>query len=665
MSPSSRGASVRSSIATLLVWFIAFASVSILTAAAPPAQAQGTRLSLIDQTPYVAADGAFGITLRWSGIQRPDLTVSARVFGAISTEAEVGEPPVTDTLNRYPGPEERFALATVADADGTFFFEIPIRSFEAADERVFIRDPGVYPVVIEVRDADGPVTSVQTHLIRLPTETAEIPSLLPTSVVINVSVADGIGLGEIVPLLERHPSLPVAVVLEEGVIPQLESDPELNRRFVEALGGRTASAVPVLNLDPSSIAEIGGDAFYETTLIETNRRLGDLGVSVDTTVLPVDATLTAAGAAMLDRLGIDIVINLDSSRDPGGAVEVGQGLRVLTIDEGRTSQLLPGPQAAQRANDLLASLAVRQQLDRSPIVLGGPELRSLDGSRGDTLALELILSALDQPGLIEAVDVATATGSGSAVPLRLVERPIQDLRPVQEQVEILVADLETYRAFYGNAGVEPDRLESGLLASLSPGLNPEERSRELTRLQSVLDDELDVISLPDGQSITITARTASVPIAIVNESLGPRTVMLRFVSDRIDVAEDGTELLLPPGRTNVDVELQTQALGQSPLRVEIMTPDGARVLSTTQYGVRSTAIPGLGYVLSLTALAFLIAWWLVSISKSRTMSSHPSAQGSTEGARVAGETGPLESDDPIVAEATDELTARRAQRKSS
>ncbi len=652
----------------MFVLTVLVAPSSMVATGVAPVAAQGGRLALVDQTPYVAADGAFGITLRWTGEQRTDLTVSARVFGAISAESDVGQPPSTDTLRRYPGPEERFALSTVADPSGEFFFEIPIRSFEAADDRVFITDPGVYPVVVEVRDADGPVTSVQTHLIRLPTETAEIPSLLRTNVVINVSVADGINLAEIIPLLERHPSLPLTVVLEPGVIRQLESDPELNAAFVTALGERPASAVPVLNLDPSSLAEIGGEALYEQTLVETNDRLATLGIRTDPTVLPVAATLTADGAAMLDRLGIDIVINLDSSREPGGAIEVGQGLRVLTIDEGRTAQLRSGPLAAQRANELLASLAVRQQLDGSPIVLGGPELRSLDGSSGDTLALELVLSALDQPGLIEAVDVNIATGSGSAVPLRLAERPLQDLRPVQDDVNNFLADMVTYREFSGEQGIATERLSQGLLASLSSNLNPDERARELARLQATLDSELDVISMPSDQSITITAQNAAVPVAIDNESLGERTVLLRFTSDRINVAQHETTVTLEPGRTNLEIDLETRTLGQSPLQIEVLTPDGSRSLSSTRYGVRSTAIPGLGYLLSITALLFLVAWWIVSISRSRS-EANAAAIAATVSAESAADDSTTETDTETAGTdtdtETDDLTGRRSQRQSS
>lgn len=578
------------------------------------AEAQAAELQLLSQTPYVAADGSFSVSLAWDGPVGPDTTISARIYGAVPDEAGVAAPVSGDVLSRYPNPNQPLQLRAITDQSGVVNFEIPIRSFTAADSRVLLDVPGVYPVVIEIREPDGVASEIRTHLIRLPTETAEIVSL-PTNVVINVSSADGLELNEVTPILERYPSMPVLVVLEEGVIPQLETDDELKLAFETALAGRPLTAIPDFDLDPSALAEIDQPELYAAALSSTRQRLVDLGLNVNESVLPLDSNLTATGARMLTELGIEIVMEYSLVSTEGGSVEVGEGLRVLTIDQRRTLQLRQSDDnnGVLRAHELLAELAVRQRSDRSPVVIGGDELRSVDLN-----ALDVLLNALEQPGLVEAVDVNTATGSGSATPLRLVERPAQDLVVIEDDLNGLLADLETYRTFYVSGGVSPDQFDQSIVASLARALNQDERVREIGRLRQLLTDQIGSVSLVDGQSITLAANTASIPITVSNEGAGTRQVMLRFQSDRIDVTAGSTQLVeLGQGQTTFDVEVETRSLGLSPLNIEVWTADGRTQLSATQYRVRSTAIPGLGFLLSGTALGFLIIWWALSIRKGR------------------------------------------------
>lgn len=579
-----------------------------------PAEAQATGLRLVSQTPYVAADGTFTVQLAWDGAIGPETTVSAKIYGAILDEAAIEAPISGDVLNRFPSPDQPFLLRSAFEANGSFAFDIPIRSFTANDDRVLLNDPGVYPVEIEIREVDGPVSTIRTHLIRLPTETAEIVSL-PTNLVINVSSADGLELSEVIPILERHPSMPVLVVLEEGVIPQLETDDELKEAFRSALADRPLTAVPDFDLDPSALAEIEQPEIYAAALTSTRKRLDDLGLNVNESVLPLNANLTGTGARMLSDLGIEIVMEYSLPSTTGGSVQVGEGLRVLTIDQRRTLQLRTSDDndGVRRAHELLASLAVRQSSDRSPIVIGGDELRSVDLN-----ALDVLLNALEQPGLVEAVDVNTATGSGSAIPLRLVERPAQDLLVIEDELNGLLSDMETYRSFYVAGGVSPDQFDQGVVASLARALNQDERAREIGRLRDLLTDQFGVITLLDGQSITLAANTASIPIALNNDGAGTRKVMLRFQSDRIEITDGASQIVeISQGQSTVDINVETNSLGLSPLSIEIWTADGRTQLSATQYRVRSTAIPGLGFLLSGTALGFLIIWWIMSINRAR------------------------------------------------
>ncbi len=112
------------------------------------------------------------------------------------------------------------------------------------------------------------------------------------------------------------------------------------------------------------------------------------------------------------------------------------------------------------------------------------------------------------------------------------------------------------------------------------------------------------------------------PLTIRNGSNGPRSVRLEFRGDRVAVAQDGDIVTVPPGETTLELDARARALGVSTLEVTALTPDRAMVLSSTRYQIRSTAIPGLGWAISGSALLFLLLWWFRTSRTSTPRSPH-------------------------------------------
>ncbi|MBT8239835.1 MAG: hypothetical protein KJN63_01245, partial [Acidimicrobiia bacterium] len=77
----------------------------------------------------------------------------------------------------------------------------------------------------------------------------------------------------------------------------------------------------------------------------------------------------------------------------------------------------------------------------------------------------------------------------------------------------------------------------------------------------------------------------------------------------VEIEQDGQVLTVPPGETIFELTARARALGVSTLEVRATTPDQSRVLATSRYQIRSTAVPGLGWAISGAALAFLLLWW--------------------------------------------------------
>ncbi len=575
-----------------------------------------TVLEVIDQSTFVAADGAFQLDLSIGPDGRPlglrsDYEVAVTVYGLLDEEAEVDEP-LSQPLNRArPVPLDTLP----SDGPGRFRVEIPVRSGSSFDEldRVLLPNPGVYPVSVELRSADGPVAATRTHLVRLPQVTSEDGSSdqsVPVAVVLNVSPAEGLTLQDVEKLLIDHPGIPMTVVLQEGVENQLRTDPDLAAGFAAALAGRPVLAVPAIDLDPSALAEIDQGRLYSSATRQARSGLEGLGLTVADDLTLLDAPLTESGMAVVTGLGLRSVLDTNQRFATSGRLRHdGNRLQVIRIDRELSRILGGGTDGPHRANRVLAKLTLRALVDDSPVVLGGSAL-GVD----PRASIDAFLRALTQPGAPQPVLVSEVTSGPS---MRLAERAQQDLRPVADLLVAVQLKLSTYEGFFNGGGNTPQYYRQQILSSLTRQRNPEDRRLALELLDSQLDDDMSVIELHDGQPVTLAAQSAPIPIIVENNGGGPREVMLRFQSDKVVATDDERVVTIEPGVSAIDVELETRSLGLSPLEVSVWTPDGGILLASTRFEVRSTAIPGLGLLLSVAAVGLLVAWWVVDARRRR------------------------------------------------
>ncbi len=597
-------------------------------------------LEVLDQSLSVAADGVFVVDLQWTGPWVEDYFVSATVFAPLQREDEIDDAPI-EAVNRYPSATSPLRLSSVQRLTGdTFRFELPIRSFSANDDRVWLREEGVYPVTIEVRDVGGALASTRTNLIHLPGETAEIVGL-DVAVVLDVASADGIELAEAIQLLTDHPSLPMLVVLESGVLTQLAGDPDLSAAFATALGQRPVTGEPTLGLDPSALAAIGHGDLYAGELDQFWGRFDLVGLVPDRRVLALQDAITEDGAALLADQGIDVVIDLSAGDTSGSIHASAAGLDVVAVDQESTSSLRRSPNAVLQAHELVARLTVRRASSAIPVVIGGPEVRLVS-----LQALDVLFDALEHPGALIPVPFHLAIEGSPGLPQGLPGSADHRLDDVATRVTEVRELLDVYDDFHVGGSPTPAQLERALLRSLSVDRNAADRAADLERVATELDAGFDVISLPPRQSINLAARNRAIPLSITNDSSGDRSVLLRFRSDRIEVAQHDTVVDIPSGSSSIEIDVVARSLGVSPLDVEVLTPDGQRVLASTRFQIRSTAVPGLGYLLSGAALVFLVAWWIVSFTRTRALESTAAAE------PEAGEATSRGSGDDHVAEDT-------------
>lgn len=574
-------------------------------------------MRITGQSAFVAPNGSFVVEIIIDGDpidtgQTDDgdgLELAVTVFDRIRSESEVEEPP-----SRAASRLEPVALADLTpNGENRYRLEIPVQASDPIDDlpRLQLTEAGVYPVAVELRSAAGVVAATRTNLIRLPPNATEESEPLRVATVLPVVPAEGITVADAQQLLATHPDLPVTVLLGSGVVSQLTDDPSLTSGFAEALGDRPLVATPDIDLDPSALAAVGQMDLYHRAMADTTEQLTELGLTPVPDIAVITEQLTGPGADALIEAGVEVVIDASSSPAPNGYVTVdGRRLHLLRYD-GPVSAVFGEPASGvSQANEALARLTVRGQSNRSPVVIGGPTL----GPR-PARGLHVFFRALAHAGAPQPVLLPDATES--SFERQPAEYPRQDLDSVSGLIEDSQGLLASYEMMYSGGGISPDDYLVRLQSALSLARNPQDRHRSLVLFADELGRELEVISLPDAQAVTMAARQGSIPLIVESRAAGPRLVMLHFRSDKVVVEQDSQLLVIEPGTSSIDVEVEALSLGASQLEVSVWTPDGARVLATNQFQVRSTAVPGLGLLISAAAVVFLIVWWYVDHRRTR------------------------------------------------
>ena len=114
--------------------------------------------------------------------------------------------------------------------------------------------------------------------------------------------------------------------------------------------------------------------------------------------------------------------------------------------------------------------------------------------------------------------------------------------------------------------------------------------------------------------VTLTSRSGVLPLTLTNATGYAVKVVLRFVSDRRLVFEQGDSypVLLTGSSRTLTFRVRAETTGRFPITVDLETPSGASTPDTiaqTVMVVRSTAYNKVALVVTIGAALFLAAWW--------------------------------------------------------
>jgi len=627
-------------------------TASLLVVAPTPSHAQsapvasGPRLTLVDQPISVAPDGSFSVVLDVT--DAPTATqIAVDIYDAVQPGEGVGAEP-------EGGSEATFGPVDLGPADGaaTRTTGFTIRLFADGQPNPDpawgweIDEPGVYPVRVRLRDADGNVLKVlMTSIIRLPEAGQQVTQT-------KAALLVGIHRGPPEDAEDRRSTDTV----DAGLLDDLEP-------VLDALGDRP-DLPATFSITPDTLARIAGDDGATADLARLRAELAP----EDRTVL--DASYVDVNAASLVSAGLDD--NLTLQRDFGRRTltdlleepAVGTWQLRSRTDQDTLAQLrtrgitrallpadalgggagvlapidLPSGAGTTRAVAVSASYALGPEPVEDPVLAAHRLLARLAstgaGPTGSPSVVVTVDPALASPASLRIVADALLLGSpflaATDVPSILDAQPAPAGAVMTTPSTPLLgaypaayrqaqSAVDSYQSMVGGRRELIDPYELTLTVSAAQDLPLDQRRDDASSVTDALQVPFSSISIPEKDTVTIGADNAKFPLPVESALDSQVKVVIELeANDRVEFPQNRIEETLEPGSTVVTIPVKTRAAGDTPIRITVRTPDDGVILAESRYTIRSTAVSGVGIVLTGGAALFLAVWWGRNWRRTRT-----------------------------------------------
>jgi hypothetical protein len=640
----------------------------------PPA----AHIRLASQTPWVAVGGEFdmGVVVT-TDAPATALELAVTVFRQVSSRSEF----LLTRQDRIRGS----ALSTTPmplsdltpDASGALTVRLPVQDpAQPADRaRIRLRDEGVYPVRVELREANGgrSLDRLTTHLIyaSAPNEggvaldfawvlPVSAPPALKPDAKRELDQASSDRLALLAQRLDAHPTVALNLQPTPETIAALaagarEADKNTLETLTRVVKGKQVVSGTYVPVQPGAFGSGGEDEFAAQL-----DRGGDLlarllGVRPDPRTWVTDERLDEAGLDRLRSQQVDRIVLPEAALAPVNLpVTLAQPFDLQTRALRRPTTVAADPELGNhfspladrpddpvlRAHALLADLAV-VYFDRPGKPRGVVALAPRNWSP-DRAFLDVVLGGLASSPIVKSTTLDTlfstvpnATRARNTTLTRpLAANPAAPALPLSA-IHAARSKLVSFASMLDADNTIDDDLEELLLASESADLRGRQRTQYLDGVDKRIGAEVAHIQVPASRTITLTARRGEIPITVQWTGDYPVRIRLQVASDKLafpnpspapgDGAGAGTggaqgntrTVDLSRRNTTERFAVQARTSGAFPLRITLAAPDGSLVLGRARFTVRSTAFSGVGIALSAGAGLILVVWWARHVHRGR------------------------------------------------
>lgn len=511
-------------------------------------------------------------------------------------------------------------------------------------------EPGVYPVRVRLRGPDGDqLDSFVTYLART-SDDAEAGSETPAdeapppatevALVARIHEAAAVDGSEAAPAIDRaidDDSLMsierfLATITDRTEIPVTFSiTPDTARRMHQNGSSLpTAESLRAALVDDDRV--LMGSPYVE---IDTSALLAeDLGVELDSQIMlgaqqldlavgragvdawlierPIDATTVDALAA---RSLTGAVLGPDVLTEPhhspvtvGGSESTLTGVPVFdpglagawTSSEGGRSNAL----AAHHAVGRLAALRGLESSDGAKVAVSiDPDI--------DPERLEEFLDLIGTtPDHVQLTRLNRLIAGGTTATAELTEPTSEIGSGLADRIRATRLRVESYRSMLATDSPNIDEFDLPLAIALDVERSDAVRDGDLDGITTTIDERFDAIATPERDRVTLGTRDATFPLPVTTGSAEPLQVRVDIqASDRVELPRSSFETTVSGERTVIQIPVRTRASGDTTLLISISTPNGEVVLTESRYTIRSTAVSGVGVLLTIGAGGFLAVWW--------------------------------------------------------
>jgi hypothetical protein len=613
------------------------------------------RLTLIEQNLWLAPDGQFQATVHLSQQAPTGSEIALVVYQRLRSRS---------LFQASLGGELGSSLATIShpvgdlprDDRGDIVVSAPLSATNETG-RTRLRADGVYPVRIELRNEDGDeIDGFTTHLVRTTAVAGAQPLAVATIVPLTAAPSlspdgstqmlddDRTALAAFIVALMSHPTVPLTIVPSPEALDTLgRSTSTEDRQILDSLrasiGAREVVAGPYVAIDPSAMIRDGLQDEVTTQLRSGSDALATALAPVrpDGRTWVSDTPLDARGLQGLRDAGVDQLVLREDLLTPTdlpftltrpAALETGDvTVQSTTFVDGGLVQHFDEPgDPTLAATHLLADLS--QLYFDSPSLQRGTVVAPPADWTPSPAFLDTFLDGLASSPLLTPVTIDNY--------FRTVPRAVDDdgHPVVRSLAEPSTASLGSYgpalqrtRQRLGGLSTMVDAgdplLDSArrrLLVASASSLTTDRRSAYLTAVDAEINQQTSFLRAPQRQSVTLTSRDATVPLTIRSTSPTPLRVRVLVTSPKLDFPDGSAQVVtLDTANTTVTFKVRARASGTFPLDVQVTSPDGTLPIATERLTVRSTAVSGVGFVLSIGAGLFLAGWWVHHLRSERKL----------------------------------------------
>lgn len=645
-------------VAVLFCVAVAATGFSAPAATAAPAPGPDLSLRLVSQQLDVVNTGVFSVVVGVpDGIDAAAIAGSTMVVTAYNRVA-TREAVLAAIDGNLPRSVDSVDLPTATLSQispGQLQIVVPIETSERTPPALQFARPGLYPVVIEMSSNGQVLADLLTFVHRLPDSTEPKEVELPVAVAMattspvtfdnltNVTIDDATisELEHLADLLESS-DMPVAVRIPPALLVAVrDSSPEgeaLIQRLATAMGSNELISEPALPLDPSAAAAAGQQAVYTQWLRDGEDVLTAVVAQPSIrTVAFVDRPLSTGGGALQRELGARLLVIPAETygtliNSPGAFADTSLVVRIAvgndvtmhaSVLDPAIAQMLGQPNTDPELTAVYTAvmlLATRQQVvdaggnpARHGVTIGTADLSLPDTeSFAAIAALLAVTEGLDTVS-IDSIGVGTneLLDNDQPVVVALPDTVEASMTARVPLIESLQREVDSTASM-----LQPDDARSAdwnqVIGTLpSSAITDDQATALATSLRTEFAVIREAVQIPSGFKFTLTGRSSTVPVKLLNNSSVPLTVQVRMSSAKLRVPAPQI-VTLPPGEyTEVKLTIEARSNGTFPATLEIYTADGRlRLGPSVPLTANVRALSGLGNLVTGALLLVLLTWWV-------------------------------------------------------